>query len=130
MGKEKRYINVFFVGQMDSTMTDSLIRELGAISRSVIAELEKNPQGPLKYLLEVAKKELRDQSVVWKFETSNYIFCVIDKAEKADCIVVMMTEPTTSGFEANIEQYGFVNGGKQIICCCKVRIDLPYYIEF
>ncbi|XBI95228.1 hypothetical protein VPH35_031738 [Triticum aestivum] len=110
MGKEKRHINVFFLGEMNDTMYNSLIRELGAISRS----------GPLKYLLEVAKKELRDQSLLWKFETSNYIFCVIDKAEKADCIVVMMTESTTSGSEANIEQHGFLNGGKQIICCCKM----------
>ncbi|KAF7003933.1 hypothetical protein CFC21_019204 [Triticum aestivum] len=120
MGKEKRHINVFFLGEMNYTMYNSLMRELGAISRSVIAELEKNPHGPLKYLLEVAKKELRDQSLLWKFEGSNYIFCVIDKAEKADCIVVMMTESTTSGFEANIEQHGFLNGGKQIICCCKM----------
>jgi elongation factor 1-alpha len=149
MGKEKIHVNLVVIGHVDSgksTTTGHLIYKCGGIDKRTIEKFEKEAEqmgkGSFKYawVLDKLKAE-RERGItidisLWKFETENYYFTIIDApghrdfiknmitgTSQADCAILMIASPTGE-FEAGISKDGqtrehgllaFTLGVKQMI---------------
>jgi len=149
MPKEKIHINAVVIGHVDagkSTTTGHLIYKLGGIDKRVIEKFEKEAnymgKGSFKYawVLDKLKAE-RERGItidisLWKFETPNYYYTIIDApghrdfiknmitgTSQADIAILVVASPTGE-FEAGISKNGqtrehallaFTLGVKQMI---------------
>eukprot|EP01129_Flabellula_baltica_P005146 TRINITY_DN183_c0_g1_i10.p2 TRINITY_DN183_c0_g1~~TRINITY_DN183_c0_g1_i10.p2 ORF type:complete len:439 (-),score=114.43 TRINITY_DN183_c0_g1_i10:44-1360(-) len=151
MPKEKGHVNVVVIGHVDagkSTTTGHLIYKCGGIDPRTIEKFEEESKqlgkSSFKYawVLDKLKSE-RERGItidiaLWKFETNNFVFTIIDAPGHRDFIKNMITGTSqadvavlviASGqgeFEAGISDNGqtrehallaFTLGVKQIIVC-------------
>lgn len=163
MGKEKGHLNLIVIGHVDSgksTTTGHLIFKLGGIDERTIEKFEKESaemgKGSFKYawVLDKLKAE-RERGItidiaLWKFETVNRFYTVIDAPGHRDFIKNMITGTSqadaailiiASGkgeFEAGISKEGqtrehallaFTMGVKQMIVACNKMDSIEYSEE-
>jgi len=157
MGKDKPHINVVVIGHVDSgksTTTGHLIYKCGGIDKRTMEKFEKESaelgKGSFKYawVLDKLKAE-RERGItidiaLWKFETSKYVFTIIDAPGHRDFIKNMITGTSqadvsiliiasgTGEFEAGISANGqtrehallsYTLGVKQMIVCINKMDD-------
>jgi elongation factor 1-alpha len=158
MGKEKNHINLVVIGHVDSgksTTTGHLIYKCGGIDNRTIEKFEKEAaemgKSSFKYawVLDKLKAE-RERGItidiaLWKFETENVSYTVIDAPGHRDFIknmitgtsqadVAMLVIPAATGeFEAAISKEGqarehallaYTLGVKQMIVAVN-KMDAP-----
>ena len=163
MGKEKGHLNLVVIGHVDSgksTTTGHLIYKLGGIDARTIEKFEKESadmgKGSFKYawVLDKLKAE-RERGItidiaLWKFETKNRFYTVIDAPGHRDFIKNMITGTSqadaailiiASGkgeFEAGISKEGqtrehallaFTMGVKQMVVACNKMDSVEYSKE-
>jgi len=151
MGKDKVHINIVVIGHVDagkSTTTGHLIYKCGGIDKRTIEKYERESRemgkSSFKYawVLDKLKAE-RERGItidiaLWKFESTKYVFTIIDAPGHRDFIKNMITGTSqadvamlvvSSGrgeFEAGISETGqtrehallaFTLGVKQMIVC-------------
>jgi elongation factor 1-alpha len=151
MGKEKIHCNLVVIGHVDSgksTTTGHLIYKCGGIDKRVIEKFEKEAnelgKGSFKYawVLDKLKAE-RERGItidiaLWKFESKNFSFTIIDAPGHRDFIKNMITgtsqadvailiiDSSPGGFEAGYSKDGQTRehallantlGVKQMIVC-------------
>ena len=152
MVKEKSRLNIVVIGHVNSgksTTTGHLICLLGGVDRLAIERLEKEAaemnKRSFKYawVLDKLKAERGRGNTIditlSKFETTNYLFMVIDSpghrdftknmitgTSQDDCFVLII-DSTIGSFESSFSQDGktrehallaFTLGVRQMICCC------------
>merc|ERR1711912_120264 len=152
MGKAKAHINIVVIGHVDagkSTSTGHLIYKCGGIDKRTIEKFEKESaetgKASFKYawVLDKLKAE-RERGItidiaLWKFQSENRIFTIIDAPGHRDFIknmitgtsqadaAVLMIASGTGEFEAGFSKDGQTRehallaqtmGVKQMICCC------------
>ena len=162
MGKEKEHLNLVVIGHVDSgksTTTGHLIYKLGGIDARTIEKFEKESaemgKGTFKYawVLDKLKAE-RERGItidiaLWKFETANRFYTIIDAPGHRDFIKNMITGTSqadaavliiASGkgeFEAGISKEGqtrehallaFTMGVKQMVVAMN-KMDAAEYSE-
>lgn len=152
MGKEKKHVNLVVIGHVDSgksTSTGHLIYKCGGIDQRTIAKFEKEAEemgkASFKYawVLDKLKAE-RERGItidiaLWKFESAESVFTIIDApghrdfiknmitgTSQADVAILMIASPSGE-FESGWSKEGqtrehallaFTMGVKQMICCC------------
>ena len=157
MGKEKQHINLVVIGHVDvgkSTTTGHLIYKCGGIDKRTIEKFEQEAEqigkSSFKYawVLDKLKAE-RERGItidiaLWKFETNNYYFTIIDAPGHRDFIKNMITGTSQADaallvvaanvgeFEAGISKDGqtrehallaYTLGVKQMIVLCNKMDD-------
>ena len=162
MGKEKGHLNLVVIGHVDSgksTTTGHLIYKLGGIDDRTLEKFEKESaemgKGTFKYawVLDKLKAE-RERGItidiaLWKFQTANRFYTIIDAPGHRDFIKNMITGTSqadaailiiASGkgeFEAGISKEGqtrehallaFTMGVKQMVVACN-KMDAIEYSE-
>ena len=162
MGKDKEHLNLVVIGHVDSgksTTTGHLIYKLGGIDARTIEKFEKESaemgKGTFKYawVLDKLKAE-RERGItidiaLWKFETTNRFYTIIDAPGHRDFIKNMITGTSqadaailiiASGkgeFEAGISKEGqtrehallaFTMGVKQMVVALN-KMDAAEYDE-
>jgi len=160
--KEKKHVNIVVIGHVDSgksTTTGHLIYKCGGIEPRVIEKFEKEAQemgkGSFKYawVLDKLKAE-RERGItidisLWKFDTNNYEFTIIDAPGHRDFIKNMITGTSQADvailmvaagkgeFEAGIGSTGqtrehallaYTLGVRQMIVCVN-KMDSIQYAE-
>jgi len=161
--KEKKHVNIVVIGHVDSgksTTTGHLIYKCGGIEPRVIEKFEKEAQemgkGSFKYawVLDKLKAE-RERGItidisLWKFDTNNYEFTIIDAPGHRDFIKNMITGTSQADvailmvaagkgeFEAGIGSTGqtrehallaFTLGVRQMIVCVNKMDSIQYSEE-
>jgi len=157
MSKEKTHCNLVVIGHVDSgksTSTGHLIYKCGGIDKRTIEKFEKEAaemgKSSFKYawVLDKLKAE-RERGItidiaLWKFETKNYYFTIIDApghrdfiknmitgTSQADVAILMIASPTGE-FEAGYAKNGqtrehallaYTLGVKQMIVCINKMDD-------
>jgi len=152
MGKEKKHVNLVVIGHVDSgksTSTGHLIYKCGGIDKRTIEKFEKEAEemgkASFKYawVLDKLKAE-RERGItidiaLWKFESAESVFTIIDApghrdfiknmitgTSQADVAILMIASPSGE-FEAGWSKEGqtrehallaFTMGVKQMIVCC------------
>lgn len=152
MGKEKKHVNLVVIGHVDSgksTSTGHLIYKCGGIDKRTIEKFEKEAEemgkASFKYawVLDKLKAE-RERGItidiaLWKFESADSVFTIIDApghrdfiknmitgTSQADVAILMIASPSGE-FEAGWSKEGqtrehallaFTMGVKQMIVCC------------
>merc|ERR1711934_1042502 len=152
MGKEKTHVNLVVIGHVDSgksTSTGHLIYKCGGIDKRTIEKFEKEAEqmgkASFKYawVLDKLKAE-RERGItidiaLWKFESADSVFTIIDApghrdfiknmitgTSQADVAILMIASPSGE-FESGWSKDGqtrehallaFTMGVKQMICCC------------
>jgi len=152
MGKEKTHVSLVVIGHVDSgksTSTGHLIYKCGGIDKRTIEKFEKEAEemgkASFKYawVLDKLKAE-RERGItidiaLWKFESADSVFTIIDApghrdfiknmitgTSQADVAILMIASPTGE-FESGWSKEGqtrehallaFTMGVKQMICCC------------
>jgi elongation factor 1-alpha len=157
MGKEKTHVNVVVIGHVDSgksTTTGHLIYKCGGIDKRTMEKFEAESaqmgKGSFKYawVLDKLKAE-RERGItidiaLWKFETTKYVFTIIDAPGHRDFIKNMITGTSQADvailiiaggageFEAGISSNGqtrehallaYTLGVKQMIVCVNKMDD-------
>jgi len=160
MGKEKPHLNLVVIGHVDSgksTTTGHLIYKLGGIDERTIEKFEKESaemgKGSFKYawVLDKLKAE-RERGItidiaLWKFETDNRFYTIIDAPGHRDFIKNMITGTSQADaailiiacgkgeFEAGISKEGqtrehallaFTMGVKQMVVACNKMDSIEY----
>jgi len=161
--KEKKHVNIVVIGHVDSgksTTTGHLIYKCGGIEPRVIEKFEKEAQemgkGSFKYawVLDKLKAE-RERGItidisLWKFDTNNYEFTIIDAPGHRDFIKNMITGTSQADvailmvaagkgeFEAGIGSTGqtrehallaYTLGVRQMIVCVNKMDSIQYSEE-
>ena len=152
MGKEKKHVNLVVIGHVDSgksTSTGHLIYKCGGIDKRTIEKFEKEAEemgkASFKYawVLDKLKAE-RERGItidiaLWKFESADSVFTIIDApghrdfiknmitgTSQADVAILMIASPSGE-FESGWSKEGqtrehallaFTMGVKQMIVCC------------
>ena len=152
MGKEKKHVNLVVIGHVDSgksTSTGHLIYKCGGIDKRTIEKFEKEAEemgkASFKYawVLDKLKAE-RERGItidiaLWKFESAESVFTIIDApghrdfiknmitgTSQADVAILMIASPAGE-FESGWSKEGqtrehallaFTMGVKQMIVCC------------
>jgi len=152
MGKEKKHVNLVVIGHVDSgksTSTGHLIYKCGGIDKRTIEKFEKEAEemgkASFKYawVLDKLKAE-RERGItidiaLWKFESADSVFTIIDApghrdfiknmitgTSQADVAILMIASPAGE-FESGWSKEGqtrehallaFTMGVKQMIVCC------------
>jgi elongation factor 1-alpha len=160
MGKDKQHLNLVVIGHVDSgksTTTGHLIYKLGGIDERTIEKFEKESaemgKGTFKYawVLDNLKAE-RERGItidiaLWKFETENRFYTIIDAPGHRDFIKNMITGTSQADaailiiacgkgeFEAGISKEGqtrehallaFTMGVKQMVVACNKMDSIEY----
>lgn len=163
MGKDKAHLNLIVIGHVDSgksTTTGHLIYKLGGIDDRTIEKFEKESaemgKGSFKYawVLDKLKAE-RERGItidiaLWKFETANRFYTIIDAPGHRDFIKNMITGTSQADaailiiacgrgeFEAGISKDGqtrehgllaFTMGVKQMIVACNKMDSIEWSEE-
>jgi len=164
MGKEKDRINLVVIGHVDSgksTSTGHLIYKCGGIDARTIEKFEKEAnemgKGTFKYawVLDKLKAE-RERGItidiaLWKFESANRIFTIIDAPGHRDFIknmitgtsqadaAILMIASDVGGFEAGFSKDGqtrehallakTMGVGQMIVCCNKMDDNSVKYSQ-
>lgn len=163
MGKDKGHLNLVVIGHVDSgksTTTGHLIYKLGGIDERTIEKFEKESaemgKGTFKYawVLDKLKAE-RERGItidiaLWKFETANRFYTIIDAPGHRDFIKNMITGTSQADaavliiacgkgeFEAGISKDGqtrehgllaFTMGVKQMLVACNKMDSIEYSEE-
>jgi len=163
MGKDKGHLNLVVIGHVDSgksTTTGHLIYKLGGIDERTIEKFEKESaemgKGTFKYawVLDKLKAE-RERGItidiaLWKFETPNRFYTIIDAPGHRDFIKNMITGTSQADaailiiacgkgeFEAGISKEGqtrehallaFTMGVKQMVVACNKMDSIEYSEE-
>jgi len=164
MGKEKDRINLVVIGHVDSgksTSTGHLIYKCGGIDARTIEKFEKEAnemgKGTFKYawVLDKLKAE-RERGItidiaLWKFESANRIFTIIDAPGHRDFIknmitgtsqadaAILMIASDVGGFEAGFSKDGqtrehallakTMGVGQMIVCMNKMDDNSVKYSQ-
>ena len=162
MGKERDHLNLVVIGHVDSgksTTTGHLIYKLGGIDARTIEKYEKESaemgKGSFKYAWVLDKLQTeRERGItidisLWKFETSNRDYTIIDAPGHRDFIKNMITGTSQADaavlivacgkgeFESGISKEGqtrehallaFTMGVKQMVVACN-KMDATDYSE-